>query len=304
MKSLVSLCVLAFSTGSTFAASFDTVVSGAASLSNLTYRLVDLDPLDGIAPSISFYSKIATAGDASLGDGSSYNSKDLKVNGLFLSDSTTFQSLNGNAQSSVSGATNVTASAKLTLDQTQAFINGAYLNDPALAQNSSVERFGQTPYTWQLSPHTQLIIEGSSSNNLNSDISKITVDPSVFRYAGATQYTISGGASAGVQLSFTGLSDYNSDVYSTYYNNNSVSYVFTKEGMTQSLATRDISETFQVSVKNNTSSSRNGVILYSVATNLSTTLSFVPTIPEPNTWALFGLGFLGIGLRASRMKRH
>ncbi|WP_290644619.1 PEP-CTERM sorting domain-containing protein [Aquabacterium sp.] len=304
---------------STAQAASDTLFSASAQLSNLSYRLVDLDPNDGIAPSVTFNSIIhVNSGGDAWTDAPGFS------NSLLPSSPLQSSLQDGTAEASSTGLRVYSSlSSQSLLAQVDPNASGyqyVYLNAPmpmVYSMGGGTDPMSIDPAHITLSANTAIVITGVAS--INGTVNAGTQTDLLNALApqgGSTDAALYSKVNAHIGLQLSSLDqDWSSN------NNNaltvsSASSSFMLEAGWDNASGQD--QTF--------SAQRDVLVQYAnfgttdKVIDLDVTLSSnaytsgyvtlvpalpidpVPGIPEPGTYALMGLGLAGIGLAHRRRK--
>lgn len=309
----VLLASLATMTSTASAA--DSIASGSASVTGLSYHLIDLDPTDGVAPSITFndsYVGIAAVTTAWANNMAPVGEWVRTPGDLFTSAPANLVSSGGN----VTGSYNTDSAAISTS------LRGAELNAMAT-------RFGEDAYSvtvtaasgmfygkdefpdypgvliaynpgqsaFTLSANTALVVDGQWHVNAGLDLNQLT--PGAFLdsiQANAWNAYFVNHVAAGVALVLDNGQDdvfaYNSVQLSQTLDGNGPGELFTQRVSDESDAP------FSVQINNASAASANGMLILGAEADYSVSVA----VPEPGTWALMGLGLVGIGAVARRRR--
>lgn len=300
----------------TTASAADTIASGSASVTGLSYHLVDLDPNDGIAPSITFNDSYvgigAVNGTGTLQQLSPVSEWVRTPGDLFTSAPAALTSSSGDAtgsynNNSASISTTLTGSSlntmptslgeygyvtTLTAASGMLFGKDEYPDYPGLLLPMNP---GQSAFT--LSANTALVIDGQWHVNASLDLNQLT--------SGAFLNSVQSNAwsayfvnhvAAGVALQLDNGQD---PVYA--YNSIGLSQSLDGNGLGELSIQRvsDLNDApFSVQIDNASTSSANGLLILGAVADYAVSVS----VPEPGTWALMGLGLMGIGSVARRRR--
>lgn len=296
------------------------VISASSSMQNLSYRLVDLDPNDGIAPSVSFYTTTWNSPDIGqsatramtgvrygayrqIQDSNHYDTGTQIAVGDALSPPDLLQVSGNGVARAVSGPQGMSASVDISADvlTDPRNMDGLSINFTA---NSDVSNYsyGNTSTSFSLTPNTKLIVEGVADSRIQIDASSLK---------GTSLDTILNNPQGSLNVRRWGLS-----TFSMAYYDNTAGWVNMWVGAS-SLSTHVIDhngvrevdiapdypsqdhEVFQAELVNN----HNYAITGNYAWMNNTQIEITGSVPEPGTWALMGLGIAGIGMARRRGSR-
>jgi len=297
MRKLLHLALLALAASAAPHLATAGTATASASITGLSWRLIDLDPNDGVAPSISFS---AMAADGTLRQATSEATVYAQLLGteeiLRASSPTPFGSF-GPMGKSLAGVGEATAvgtplSALVTASSTTPILrpDQAGLAAESFAAVSLVEEqrlpfcFGWCP-NFTLSARTMLVVEGigSATAHLPGDAGEFDE------------------AEAKVSLALVGNATPGGSPFGRQTTYDEIEFKLEGPG-TQDASLLD--QAMLVSFENGTGADMAGLLL--VRTWASTTLygvvdpsGVLSPVPEPGTWALMlaGLGIVGIGAR-------
>lgn len=268
--------------------------SASASITNLTFTLIDLDLSDGITPSVSFFSE-PTGGKYGETSSGVVGMQITRANGLtsqagdtiydyppsgYLLTGDISKSLNGTSSSAASSGTisgnPVGSAGNLITASTASLDTSAAQADKAVTAYSSV---WSTHGQFFLSANTRLVIQGTYDVSASVD--------------GLAAVAESASAKINVVIG-TGY-------YTSFYKQVSTQlqkHVSFGNGLT---GEQSITNSFLQNIDNITS----GELVGFVATNASTSVAIV-AVPEPEAWALVatGLGLLAFGSTRSQRARR
>lgn len=292
------------------------------SLSGLSFQLIDLDPNDGIAPSLSFVSNglIDTqsfaydeSNDTFLPAGPSYADSILPTAPLNYVTQDGLSSVN-------STANGVTLKSQLPLSQltAQGYTEGYFAGD-LFTQTDLVAGDAFT-----LSAGTGLIVRGTLTGQSSFDVSSAAAEFGAQGYDTWSAYGYAGAAgSFFMAASVKDLYDSNGDyVGFSVEQGNRIDldvgrYVSFMNGDENLLISDSQAQDFEFTLANFGSSDMNGI--FALNMNVSSSLSLdasslytppipetlpVTPVPEPSTYALMGLGLVGIAVVARRRRHH
>lgn len=241
-------------------------VQSEAYLSNLSVTLIDLDPLDGLAPSISFASGLITSPLVRAGSAPLY---DTHGSGLFAPLDVEIQTPTDRASATVSGP---------TFGADGSFRNAgmrvsALANDSGPNAFASPEAFVYAPYggggfTFSLSPNTQASFTATGSTSVTATV-------------GADRQS----GSAEASLFVIGV-----DRQSQYQTDVAYSWLGESDQPGQDATSRAL----QVDFVNATGGWLGGDFQATVRVD-GFTGAMAPPVPEPSTWALMLLGAVAVG---------
>ncbi|WP_374594703.1 PEP-CTERM sorting domain-containing protein [Aquabacterium sp.] len=296
------------------------LMSSSASLSNLSYQLIDLDPTDGVTPWVQF-SVNGTLDPGYYSGSPNAVSFALPTNSFLPAQSTTATAVNGSAQATA-GPSQLQTASSVSLSQVTPIRSPmtSVGNGATGALSSLTDPETGTPVTpaITLSANTLLIIRGSASVQMTRDLSflQTALDASTADWMNVTAYQNAG---VSVSLSHQGTSADGASSSSTYSDFNvyppidaSLNVTLYRGGDPSQLPlTLNYSTSatpFAVQWANTGSSSATADL--SVTAGSSTYLEAVPTyisqppIPEPSTYVLTGLGLMAAARVARRLRRQ
>lgn len=293
----------------------------SASVTGLNYTLLDLDVTDGVTPWITFNQNYLVVGTdenyspqvrITAGDPFSAPAQTVTAEGLRGSNE---GSILTRAQLSSQSVQN------LPVDVNSQF-NGIYYNGAVvfLAYGSGVQEGIPFPpdggFSWTLSPHTALLIEGSAQVSARVDLTQLTPGAllqgtkdklyglQLDSHGSFNAQLLANATFSSVTGDFLPELNESVDVSAEAHQGLNQDGFFKGEG--QSLSDSAV-QSFSIQVANESIEARDGVL--SLYTGSQNALSFtpalvaevpqVPGIPEPNTWLLMGLG---LGLITWRVK--
>jgi hypothetical protein len=299
-----------------------TAALATGQMNGLAYHLIDLDPTDGIAPSVQF--------SVSNGPSGAYSSFDLETRPFYAasfaykpdvqknagplfgdSPAVSLSNAEGTQTASRSGTTYATSTATSYADLNEPlaqprpagsllyYASSSVGNDYISGQPSQSIQLMQ----WSLSPHTKLVIDGMYDMHVSSDIAQANgaaVTQYLDRSTDPTHYSVLT-LSSGTNLSMW-LSPDDLNMRSSSFNKSiSVSSTLRNDGLPNLAGQADSSSgAFDVDMSNNGSSALTGTFLMSLSNYSSLSLTSWSTVPEPGTWMLMGLGLAGLVAVSSR----
>lgn len=309
------LPVLLASLASTASAADGIVASGAASVTGLSYHLIDLDPTDGIAPSITFNDSYVgigavtgtwinqyqvtgestrTPGDLFTATPANFVSSSGNVTGSYNTDSasinTGLRASDLNAMASSHGTDGYSVSVTAA--------SGMFFGRDELPDYPGVWfplNPGQSAFT--LSANTALVIDGQWHVNTGLDLSQ--VQPGAFIdsiQANGWSANFVSHSAAGAVLQLDGMDAvvaWNSHDLRQSLDANGLGEVFTNNENDQA------DSPFSIQINNTGTSSANGFLALGAAADYTVTVA----VPEPGTWALMGLGLVGVLVTAGKRRR-
>lgn len=303
------------------AAQASTLSSSSSSVTGLTYRLVDLDTTDGITPWIEF-----TNNGMLAGTGFSWGNQIQSAAGSVFAPPSLTLTDNG----LLASAAGLQTSAQLLSSEAE----NAPLRDPS-TYNGSLIKFGlvqsvygtdvdielgtPTPFPGEfsltLSANTALVVEGTFNIATQLNASQLA-QGSVLQGIQNNEYTASfvSGAIGYVELySVEGLDAAPFLLLKDSAQAESwLTQTLGASGVESSMGTSEsFQQAFSIQLSNTTSAQYNGALKLFLGSQLGIDLHDtvvvgpevpeVPSIPEPGTWALMGLG---LGLMAWRVRAN
>lgn len=277
------------------------VLSASGSLGDLTYRLVDLNPNDGITAGVTFGT--STAGALSVDDSIANNAgnfaanierQDVNVNGGPFSSglSGTVALSDGRASvTSVKGAVSGTAGYDV------AYLNAMAAGTPPGVFNSHYESVYVTlpqSLAFTLTPNTRIEFSAKVSLSAQADTAALKA------YARNGLFTVQAIASATAYLSNGGQFGLPTDVNGA----NSFaqrSVAFNAAGVVSDTSSDPArAKDLFFYATNNTLVAQTGQLDLIYSNQIVATLSAQLQVPEASTWALYSLGLVGVAAAARR----
>jgi len=322
--------------GSSAQAADDPLVAQASvTLSGLSFQLIDLTPGDGIAPSLSFQTQgiidssnmvYAETSDSWLPAGPTYSNS--------LLPSTPLNYVSADSLSSITSTGNsITLQSNLPLSQVLPALTspdgtgiGDYVNHGLMTGTdlNLGNPFEGTYQSFTLGAGTGLVLRGTLSNYTSVDRTAVQ---SALEANGYDWWSLSiGGNNAGIFQMAEQFTDNYPNGYLMKQGNvvelvddHFVTYdsTYYDDGISQS---HSASSEFEFTVVNFGDSDLTGMVALNLMTNSDLNLNatrysiippaigvpedlYIPAIPEPSTYALMGLGLVGIATVARR-RRH
>lgn len=283
-------------------------VRGQATLSDLSYSLVDLDAADGVAASIAFQPLQSAPGTVYIGELATIPNErniveDTAPFNLFANAGLSAGLPSGRAAVTVTN-NSVAASAQLSMDDVEGVLREEFLYNgwsgytTTAGTTNLIEPIPATPEyaNFILSPYTSLVLEGTM--DAQSFFETSSIDPALLAAA------MSGPESklyvdVGGELSLSAYLQDGTFVEAQHYS--FVNHGFDASGW-QSDGLVQEAINFRLELTNNTDQSQAGMLRYFAVANTAANLMLGPSIPEPATWASFalGLGFLGAAVARQR----
>lgn len=302
-----------------------TLATANASLSNIKITLVDLDPNDGIAPSVTFGSGFLGLYGDQIASASAY---------VGSSPGTLFGATASGAQNGLSynlspSSINIGASVDSSdisqaapLDYSDYYYAGAgksldFASAPAVDFNSGDHNYNRIS-KFTLSANTGLLITGTASASVtavsNGDVKTAVAgsfDPTVVDLSGMNAAAY---ASSSISFILASPSILTEDSHMWDVPNSSISTV--NRAVDSYIGNEDEAVDFQdsssfvLTFANGSAESAEGVLALIMQAGTSAS-AYAPalyptevptTIPEPSTYLLMGLGLAGIGLACSRQR--
>lgn len=316
-----------------------TVASANASLSNLTFRLIDLDPNDGIAPGMTIQGQGFMGAFTSFDVNDPSNTQQVQITSPIFPS----QNLNQGLSSATLSASGLTGTSITTVDSTLQQVLTEDGSDASGAWSQSsfdmyleaggtfgyhppLDGFPENPLTITLTAHTRLVLEGTGSTALalsnqamHEALAALNAQtggfsPDAQRFSG-----FDGRAAAGLTalLATADLSQPDAPFQVSRFSfedelQESTGFCDSVEGCHRVFApdqSRTSSQNFTLEYTNTASQSTDvslmfhaaGVVQQSGYLNVREIAPPIPTIPEPGTYALMGLGLAGL---AWSRRRH
>lgn len=272
----------------------ESLSTAQAYISNLSYRLVDLDPDDGITPGIVFGVDPSDPSARPYSGYFGYFPVNGEANGFELHGNAPFSSSGGSGASSplwgseYGGATATHEIGRFGLEQKLATtpITQQELTTGALSTGFREWFLAYTPY--QLTANTELIIEGTLTQSLQVDPLAFASDP---KLSAALK-----GLRGHSKITFN-VSGETWETPAPYENTVDLDYEIDALGglTTSSVLGTSASKTWSVKVSNASNSALRSTLLF----NFEATTTAVGVVPEPSAWAMLfvGLGMIGVASR-------
>lgn len=312
---LPRVCAVILAIGAQGAYAQAAVSQSSASIYNLKASVIDLDPNDGVAPQVDFVSATG-AGQLSVLKQGNYNqtlgwSQSVDPMPFSTGASSVVLREDPAAASASANGHGISASVSLSQQDTKAFvenfshINGKRHSLQAKGYNNDERTVTGTEHNFVLAPHTTLVLEGSIDLAFVNDPSNadFTSMQSKAEFQ-TTRFEL--GINSGASLSFE-LRDtdpQNQSLWSFFKQETSHRYGITAQGV-QYLEGQGspIQQNFQLTISNTSDVARIGRLTYGVSTETYIQSWSVAGVPEPTTWATFGLGLSGLAFAANRQRQ-
>ena len=314
--------------GSSAQAAVDPLVAQASvTLSGLSFQLIDLTPGDGIAPSLTFQTEgvidswnsvYDEASDSWLHSGPTYS------NSLLPSTPVNYTSPDG-LSTVTSTANSVTLQSQLPLSQILPPLNppdgsgtGDYVYN-GIGSNTDLAVGAPYPGEYQsftLGAGTGLVLRGTLSRHITLDSGAIQ---SAMEANGYDTWSLNGGGGGGATFMMAAQSSEWFDAEGNYtggsllqanqlelFDSRSMEH---GAGLDNTMLLLDGAQAFEFTVVNFGDSDLTGLIALQLTVGSDVSLyaqrfsGITPAIPEPSTYALMGLGLVGIAAVARR-RRH
>jgi PEP-CTERM motif len=270
----------------------------SAGVDSLAYHLVDLDPNDGIAPSVSF----------------NFSNEDVSVYGPdsktatftpFSTNSLKLTTSNGSTLAKKAGSNYVTQTAATLNDLTgpaQVSYAQNFLATPDLFASAynSVALFDSAYRLFTLSPHTQLVIDGISKSNISFDQNQLLQTDLANLIQASPNATFVMYIESQITIS---AFDADSNSFAELGAGGRVDYQIDKTGLQQIESFRPYvggDHPFSLVINNDGAAARDGYLSFGVESAIGTYLT--QAVPEPSTWALYTLGLAGCAFAARRRR--
>lgn len=316
---------------SVHAADVPSPVTGSASITGLSYHLVNLDPSDGITPWIQFQngtyvglgSAVYTGYDyLPIGSGSSATTDAHTSTGdIFTAPGANYVSGSGEVNASYGPAgTSVTMRVNAdqysnlggvgAFDPSHAIYNSSLLGVSGMAYGSNFYPLlgvnvpnptgNETSFT--LSPHTLLVIDGQMQSNAAVDLTTLKNGP-LLDGISAGSYTLN---VTSVAASAVVLTDANGNGVDQALNTAFGYQTRDQTGVVVDAANPPTSASqspFSVKFSNDSADAVKGGLL--IGSGVASMSQFsITAVPEFSTWALMGLGLIGVAVAARRQERR
>lgn len=265
------------------ASATDTPQLGTSSvqLTELRYYLIDLNPDDGIDPTLTFNGTPSVRLFASL-EGSSDDSRLVSSNPFDTGASRQVAQV-GSSWAIVEG-NSLSASSDIRINQA----SGSPYSNLATGSNVATVSTPSGGLSLTLSAQTALVVEGHAMASLHNDLTVLGSVPDA-EINSSSEASIS----ARLKLERDPLQD---SIFSKYVYQTST--LMPMAGLFTDASNPDaLNETFSLSISNTSNTSARGLLSLGLgATNTVSVRMFTSSIPEPGTWATFALGLAGMAL--------
>ena len=307
----------------------DALISSAtASITNLRYRLIDLDLTDGITPGLSINGAWIGNLNATGSDGASLSGSGGYRSGVlpFSNNAAVVTSLANGVASTTIGGSELTASSSLYQSNLFKISStdisyGPYepgvtvSNQSTTTYASSYSIVGSNPtLKFQVTAHTLLVVEGTYNSSIYVDRSSM-VDSTILVNGPMHQETVSshdgfGNVDSGMSVVLTDSEDTGNEMSAFtkteffydqfgFFDDASGLYDADTAALTKTFAS---SSDWSTQIANSGNGTKTMFLTASVGAVMFSKLTHVNTIvdrtnlPEPGTYALMGLGLVGMSL--------
>lgn len=299
MKPDLIKCMALLAMALPFTASAVTAPLGTASaqLTNFRYHLIDLDPDDGIAPSIQFAMGNQVALFASQGESNSQSY--LSSSSPFDTEAGPYSVQRGSDQAIVDG-NNLSASSDIHIADAVPSSNASIFSGQHQATLGSRGSSLVSPYSqgWTLSARTALVVEGHALATVNNDLASLLP---------LTDKVIDSSSSASISMRLNAERDptldtaFSKSVFqSSYLDASGTIWTHASDPAT-------LDEALFLTISNEGSTSMKGRLSFGLSAVTSVSMqTLTSSVPEPSQWALYLMGVtllpLAVGQRRKKQQ--
>jgi PEP-CTERM motif len=280
------------------AASANATSFSSATLGPIQVQLFDLNPLDGVGPSITFLTNGNGSGNYAYAYASNYSLGIYAGETNYGSNSFSSVSANANIPSTFSTAS-ITSGPNETSAQGVSLSASGQVSGTSNNDSNSYSAYALAPNSYYngnfvLSAYTMVTFSALATSSATTTVGNVPYQGSEYAQASAG-LSVSGSAplGAGYQNSSANVSSYASYTYSYAWDDQAQQYVYTYSGQ-QDSSTNMVG----VSFTNLTSADKQGTVSANVYAYGS---SSIAAVPEPETYAML---LAGMGVIATIARRR